>query len=253
MTLHCRMIGPETQSLGAPMPIDPIRHVFYQSISSCPLRCRGVTNDPEAGIIPRSYFWTDSSSKRVSLLIVSKNPAPAPDWETARHRSAGNKDIVALHLSVGQDLFDGSETNSSRYNINLIRRVAGVLGVVPSVQAVFRQAAMTALVKCQSSGRPTDRLHESTISTCMTRHLMREIAHYNPAYLLALGKESFDFLTKPEIQRQHGRAVGKLYHPSWSNMRGGEKAYFEREIPQLRQHYEAALRQHQDIEADLGQ
>ncbi len=217
------------------------RRKLYSDISLCPLQCSGIRNDRSSGIIPRSYYW-DESSKDVSLLIVSKNPGHSPEWERALYARTAPENLAEVHLQVVRDLFDGALSVPSSYHVNLVRRVAAVLGVAETSTEVFRCAAMTALAKCQSFGSKTARIPSQTYTTCAERYLRREIAHFKPVYLLALGTEVFEFLTSSRIAQLHGLKVGKLWHPSWSNMPGGEATYFAQELPALRHEYIEALR-----------
>ena len=217
------------------------RWKLYSEVTRCPLQCRGIRNDRSSGIVPRSFYWSESSGD-VNLLIVSKNPGQSPDWEAALYAQTAPEDLAAVHLQVVHDLFDGTLSVPSSYHVNLVRRVAAVLGVPANATGVFRFAAMTALAKCQSFGSKTARIPDQTYSTCAERFLLQEIRHFKPVYLLALGTEVFEFLTNPRIARLHGLRVGKLWHPSWSNMPGGEAAYFSQELPALHNEYIAALR-----------
>lgn len=209
---------------------------LYREITCCPLQCDGIVNDRRKGIIPRSFYWRGHPSN-VSLLIVSKNPANAPEWERNRYRQTPKDELAEVHLDFAHNVFEGVESVPSRYHYNLINRVAGVLGVGSSPASVFSHAAMTALAKCQSIGDKTARIPDETLKTCSVRYLYREIELFRPVYILALGKEVHEFLRRPDVQAYHGLQVGKLWHPSWSNMPGGEAAYFETEIPSLRDEY----------------
>jgi len=224
------------------MNIQAERLGLYTDIVQCPRQCPGIVNDRRQGLIPRSFYWQSSDSADVSLLIVSKNPASSPAWERDLFARTAPKDLVSAYLQSAGDVFNGVLSVSSSYHSNLIRRVAAVLGVESSPEAVFRHAAMTALAKCQSSGAKTDKIPHVTFETCAETHLFREIAMFRPVYLLALGNEPFEYLTEPRVAARHGLRVGKLWHPSWSNMPGGEAAYFERELPALRREYEACLK-----------
>jgi DNA polymerase len=97
------------------------------------------------------------------------------------------------------------------------------------------------LVKCESAGAKTDKLPIPTAETCADRHLRRELALFQPVYILALGREAFSYLTQPKLKSIVGLPVGELYHPSWSNMRGGEAHYFQTEIPRLHAEFKKAL------------
>ena len=221
---------------------DTERLNLYTDIVQCPRQCPGITNDRRQGLIPRSFYWRSSDGAQVSLLVVSKNPASSPDWERELFARTAPNDLASAYLQSAADVFDGVRSVTSNYHSNLIRRVAAVLGVEPTPEAVFRHAAMTALAKCQSVGAKTAKIPHITFETCAEAHLFREIAMLRPVYLLALGNEAFEFLTESSVAARHGLQVGKLWHPSWSNMPGGEAAYFERELPALRHQYEACLR-----------
>jgi DNA polymerase len=214
---------------------------IFHDIVSCPLSCDGITNDQGVGVIPRS-FYCDPSAKRIELLIVGKNPAHAPEWETQRYARITQGNRAEAHLKIVKELFTGAASVGTGFHSNLIRRVAGVLGVPATFEEVFRRAALTALVKCQSAGLKTASLPVSTVQTCAARHLLREIEHYRPAYLPALGGEVYRFLTGPMLAAKHQLPVGELYHPSWSNMRGGERLYFETAIPRLHAEFVASSR-----------
>ena len=217
------------------------RRKLYSEITLCPLQCSGIRNDRSSGIIPRSFYWGDSSID-VNLLIVSKNPGHSPKWESALYARTAPEHLADVHLQVVRDLFDGMRSVPSSNHVNLVRRVAAVLGVAANSTEVFRYAAMTALAKCQSFGSKTAKIPGQTYSACTERYLRREIEHFKPVYLLALGTEVFEFLTSPRIAQLHGLKVGKLWHPSWSNMPGGEAAYFAQELPALHHEYIGALR-----------
>ncbi|WP_431768166.1 uracil-DNA glycosylase family protein [Pseudomonas hormoni] len=96
-------------------------------------------------------------------------------------------------------------------------------------------------MKCQSGGDKTERLSYETVGTCADTHLFSEIETIRPRFLLALGGEAYNYLMLPVIRARHGLPVGKLYHPSWSNMRGGEARYIDEELSKLRKQYQDAL------------
>ena len=213
----------------------------YQDIVCCARQCSGIRNNQADGIIPRSFLCI-SSPKNVELLIVSKNPANAPDWEIDIYRKHEPEQRAQAHMDVLRDLFWRTRVVNSSFHANLVRRVAGVLGVEPTPDAVFANAAFSALVKCESSGNRSNTLPSFTKATCFDQHFLKEVALFRPCYLLALGDEVYKHLTKPSVAERHGLPVGKLYHPSWSNMRGGEASYFATEIPRLRKEFQRARR-----------
>jgi DNA polymerase len=214
---------------------------IYVQATRCPLQCEGITNDQRNGHIPRSFYWGQGDCD-VSLLVVSKNPAHAPEWESQVYERTPPEQLAQVHWAISHDLFHGVKSVSSQYHVNLVRRVSAVLGVEASAAAVFKRAAMTALAKCQSSGFKTAKIPDRTFATCAERYLFREIEQFRPVYLVALGNEPYAYLTQPSVARRHGLKVGKLWHPSWSNMPGGEAAYFHDELPRLHAEYRECLR-----------
>jgi hypothetical protein len=220
-----------------PVPSDALK--IFTAVVSCPLRCEGIRNEPQRGVIPRSFYF--SGGPDVDLLLVSKNPADAPAWEREKYAALPEAERVAAHLDVVSSLFSGTLAVRSSFHVNLLRRVGAILECEPTFEAVFRRAALTALVKCESSGDKTAKLPLTTTTTCAERHLAQELAYFRPAYILGLGREAFSYLTQPRVQSIVRLPVGELYHPSWSNMRGGESQYFQTEIPRLRREFRAAL------------
>lgn len=214
---------------------------IFSRVASCPLRCNGIKNDPDRGVIPRSFFCL-VPPEDVELLVVGKNPANTPPWEARLYQGRKPEQRATAHIEVVKDLFWGVRGVDSSFHLNLIRRVAGILDVDPSPESVFKRVALSALVKCESSGDKTDALPMDTISTCVEQHFLAEVKTYQPAYLLALGNEVHRYLTRPEVLARHRLPVGKLYHPSWSNMKGGEAMYFATEIPRLRAEFQRARR-----------
>ncbi|HET9215361.1 MAG TPA: uracil-DNA glycosylase family protein [Terriglobia bacterium] len=212
---------------------------IFAAVISCPLRCEGIRNEPQRGVIPRSFYFSDGLG--VDLLLVSKNPADAPAWEREKYAALPEVERVAAHLEVVRSLFTGALAVRSSFHMNLLRRVGAILDCEPTLDAVFARTALTALVKCESSGDKTARLPLTTATTCAERHLAHELAYFRPAYILALGREAFTYLTQPRVQAIVRLPVGELYHPSWSNMRGGESQYFQTAIPRLRREFQAAL------------
>jgi DNA polymerase len=216
------------------------KHELYSSIVSCPLKCSGITNDSQHGIIPRSFYAKDDAD--ITMLIIGKNPGTAPQWETDRYVNKPPIEIAKEHLVVVEGLFDEALRVSSQFHNNLIKRVSFILDVPATPQDVFAHAALSALVKCQSDIDKHAQLPLSTMNTCFHQHLMTELNLYKPKYLLALGSEVFKYLTKPEIKALHKLPVGELYHPSWSNMKGGEENYRKTVLPVLRDQYKAAIK-----------
>jgi DNA polymerase len=192
------------------------------------------------GIIPRSYFVHRDSDK-VTVLIVSKNPGQSPPWEQQIYRGIPAEHRANAHLEMVEKLFTGHAQASSRYFANLLDWMAIVLDVPASFEQVFRHAAMTALVKCQSAGNAHVPLPGETLRTCANRHLFREIELLQPKMLIALSSEIYRYLLRPDVRQRHKLPVGQMWHPSWTNMPGGVAAYKEGPLKALRREYLAAL------------
>ncbi|WPN49109.1 uracil-DNA glycosylase family protein [Pseudomonas sp. P8_241] len=212
---------------------------LYSKIVECPLSCKGITNSPERGIIPRSFYVSENSV--VSMLIIGKNPGKAPEWENDLYKNKSTSEAVKEHLHVVRDLFEEKLNVASNFHKNLISRVAFILDVPATPSDVFRHAALSALVKCQSEESKQAPLPAITMHTCFHKHLKLEIELYRPQYLLALGGEVFRYLSRPEIRTLHQLPVGELWHPSWSNMPGGEENYRNTKLTQLREQYKIAI------------
>ena len=209
---------------------------LYSEVTQCPLACAGIRNDQKNGVIPRS-FYIRSAPRNIEVLIVGKNPGHAPAWESEIVAATNPRDRAQRHLELVAELFEGKRSVGTSFHANLIRRVAGILGVESTFKAVFSKSALTTLVKCESIGDKTKSLPAATRNTCAYRYLLNEIEILRPIYLIALGGEAYNYLTSRKFAAEHGLPVGNLYHPSWSNMPGGEDTYLRTEIPKLRTQY----------------
>jgi len=186
-------------------------------------------------------FYCPFDPSDVTLLIVSKNPGIASPESKALFGGLPPKSFLRQHDEFIRARFEGrNDMISSKFHANIIDWVSVILNVEPTHDAVFKHAAKTALVKCESLDDKQAILLNSTLNECATRWMWREIQIIQPKFLLALGNEVHRFLTKPEIFEQHNLPVGKLQHPSWTNMKGGVKKYKAEVLPLLRQQYLAA-------------
>jgi DNA polymerase len=171
-------------------------------------------------------------------MMVSKNPGMGVPQESDLYKPLSAADRVQAHENFVRRRFEGKNPLiTSTYHANILDWVAIILGVEPTHEAVFSKAAMTALAKCESLVDKTSAIPDSTSMHCSSKFLFREIDLIKPKYLLALGNEVERFLTRPAIQQIHGLPVGKLYHPSWTNMRGGVARYKSEVLPEIRADY----------------
>lgn len=214
---------------------------IYSKVTTCKRGCAGIENKPKEGIIGRS-FYCPSDVAKVTILLVSKNPGQSDPRENALYAPLDGARRVAAHAQFVRDCFAGiNPLVTSQYHARIVRWVSKILDVEATPEAVFAHVAMTALVKCHSGGAKTDRLPDETMRACAGTHLFPEIETIRPRFLLALGNEPYNYLMLPAVRARHGLPVGKLYHPSWANMRGGEDRYIDEELPKLRKQYLDAL------------
>ena len=210
---------------------------LYAKAATCQNGCAGIRNEPERGVIGRSYYCPFDPTD-VNLLMVSKNPGIGCDEENKIYQPLSGKERVFAHEKFVTEAFQGGNRMvTSMYHRNILSWVSIVLGVEDSHDAVFRKAALTALVKCESWEIKTDKLPEPTINRCSDEYLFCEIEIIRPSFLLALGGEVYSYLTDSSIRDRHNLPVGKLYHPSWTNMRGGVEKYKSEALPKLREQY----------------
>lgn len=215
---------------------------LYSEISSCSKRCASINNDAPNGIIGRSYYCP-FDPENVKLLMVSKNPGIGNPLEAKLYKPLSPTERVFAHEKVQTDRFKGgSSLIKSKYHANILDWVSIILGVAPTHDAVFAESAMTAIVKCQSISDKTAKLSPSTIAACTNHFLFRELEEIKPKFLLALGGEAYDFLTNPQIRRFHKLPVEVLYHPSWTNMKGGVENYKRGKLVEIRKSYHEAIR-----------
>ncbi len=224
------------------MPISSALIKIYSEVSVCNDKCASIRNEPENGVIGRSYYCPHNP-KNVSLLMVSKNPAKGHIEEEKMYQMMSGKERVHAHEDFIRAKFEGrNDLIKSRYHENILSWVSIILDVEASHEAVFKKSALTALVKCESISDKTTTLPKSTISNCSEKFLFRELEVIQPSYLLALGREAYSFLESPKIKRLHKLPVGRLYHPSWTNMSGGVEKYKAKTLPCLRKQYIAACK-----------
>lgn len=210
---------------------------FYLEATGCQAHCADIRNDPESGAYPRSFYCPFDPSD-VTILIVSKNPGIASAESKAMFASLPSEDFLLQHDQFIRTRFEGcNDMIKSKFHANLIDWVSVILDVEPTHDTVFKQAAKTALAKCESLKDKQAKLLPATLNECATRWLWREIEIIQPKFLLSLGNEVHNYLTRPEVQQIHNLPVGKLQHPSWTNMRGGVKRYKAEVLPALRQQY----------------
>jgi uracil-DNA glycosylase len=221
---------------------------LYSNVTTCAMRCCGIQNDPANGIMGRSFYCPDESMG-IDILLVSKNPGISDPRENALYSPLNGRDRVRAHEDFVRARFLGSNhIITSRYHANIINWVSVILDVPAEHDAVFSRVAMTALVKCHSANLKTDSLPDATKDTCVNAFLYREIQLLKPKFLLALGGEAFEYLVRPSVVARHRLPVGRLYHPSWSNIRGGVARYVAEELPRLRQQFHHALATQQHVQ-----
>lgn len=210
---------------------------LYSRITVCNRRCAGVENEPATGKMGRSFYCPGKTSD-VDILLVSKNPGISDPRENGLYAPLDERSRVFEHEDFVRKRFLGTNTIiTSQYHANIIAWVSVILGVPTNHASVFSRVAMTALVKCHSAGQKTAALSKETKNICAGAYLYAEIDLIKPKFLLAMGTEAYNYLTIPAVRSKHLLPVGKLYHPSWSNMRGGVTRYVAEVLPKIREQY----------------
>ncbi len=223
------------------MPRSAVLTDLYASVTTCGKRCIGVENDPVKGIMGRSFYCPNEHAG-IDILLVSKNPGISDTRENALYAPLDGHGRVQAHEDFVRARFLGTNhIITSRYHANIIAWVSVILGVPADHNSVFSRVAMTALVKCHSANLQTDSLPDHTKDACANSYLYAEIRLLKPRFLLALGGEAYDYLNDPAVKAKHCLEVGKLYHPSWLNMRGGVKRYIAEGLPSLREQFLQAI------------
>jgi DNA polymerase len=215
---------------------------LYSQVSSCSQNCESIRNEPENGIMGRSYYCP-YNTEDVTLLMVSKNPGIGKPIEADLYKLLSPIQRVTAHEKFVMDRFEGrNNIITSKYHKNILEWVSIILDVAPNHDAVFSKAAMTAMVKCQSVSDKTAKLPPSTVEACTNRFLFQEIEQIKPKLLLALGSEAYRFLNKPQIRERHSLPIAELYHPSWTNMKGGVDTYKKTKLLEIRKYYQEVIK-----------
>lgn len=223
------------------MPTNLELESIYSKITVCNKRCQGIYNEPATGIMGRSFYCPFDVSG-ISLLLVSKNPGISDPRENRIYAPLTDRERVTAHEDFVKRAFLGTnKIITSRYHPNILQWVAIILAVEPTHDAIFRRTAMTALVKCHSEQDKQKGLPKATKDICSDTFLYSEINIIRPNFLIALGKEAYNYLTLSEVQSRHKLPVECLHHPSWPNMPGGVDHYRRSELPRIRKEYLKAV------------
>jgi hypothetical protein len=226
------------------MPYNLELEDIYSKITVCNKRCQGIENKPAIGIMGRGFYCPFDVSG-VSLLLISKNPGISETKENERYAPLTGRQRVNDHEEFIRDIFFERNLiirpSGRRYHKNILEWVAIILGVEPTHDAIFRRTAMTALVKCHSGQNKTDKLADGAQNICGDTFLYSEINIIQPKFLLALGREAYKYLTRPDIKSRHNLPVGRLHHPSWTNMPGGVDHYKRTVLLRIREEYLKAV------------
>lgn len=192
---------------------------FYASVCGCSntsAECPGIINSRVTGWIPRGFLT--AASPPVKLFAVCKNPGHPLHDEAAMYSGKSAAEVATIHLRYASRTFNGGSDHlrgakaSTRFHKNLVRYLAFFLDL--PAEAVFQHVLYTNLVKCSTVGE-RDQLQPKTMNECFTRHLLREIAYFQPKVLLAFGREVERFLIETREQGRHTLPVVYIKHPSY--------------------------------------
>ena len=204
---------------GGPLTIRPEVLALYSQTVGCQntiAQCPGIVRDLARGIPPRG-FYTEAAPGEVQLLLVAKSPGHVIRGETGLYENGSPEDITRAHFAWARrcffesESFDAESRRSLVFHRNILRYVSFFLDV-PEAE-VFRHCAYTNLVKCQTLGEQ-DLLAPSTMRECFSQHFTREVGHFGPRALIALGREPFEFLKRANGQLG-GIPVLYVRHPSY--------------------------------------
>lgn len=243
MTVGCssgfltQLLASDSRPLGFVKTMEKRILKIYSQVTTCKDGCYGIRNEPNNGVIGRS-FYCPFETNNVSLLMVSKNPGIGHFKEKEMYAPLSGEQRVSSHGKYVKSRFRGTNNLiTSTYHQNILEWLSIILGVEPTHDAVFRKSAMTAMVKCESLADKTATMPSNTILNCTEKFLFKEIEAIKPKFLLALGREAFKFLTLKNVIVRHGLPIGKLYHPSWTNMKGGVSKYKSVGLVDLKNQY----------------
>lgn len=156
-----------------------------QRLVSCNLKCEGIRNEPEKGIIPRClYFENPESLKEPDCIIVGINPGISKKREREYYKRVYYEKKKVTY-NVVKRYFE-EKVRKLRYYKRL-RKFANEIGFGTAV-------LWTELCKCENKikGKPPPL---QTFRTCVKNFLQKELELFPKAPIIAVGNQTFQALS----------------------------------------------------------
>jgi len=167
------------------------------NLVNCELRCGGITNDPESGIIPRGLIHEPREGSN-SCIVIGLNPGKCNIEERKYYLKHGIQ-----YESLKKYFFDDSNLHDHPY-FRKTRDLLNLLGFDGNI-------LWTDIAKCECSGK-NGTVPVQTFRVCIDRFLRQEIKQCVYSTIFALGKTAYNFcaLSFPD------RYVVGIPHPTGS-------------------------------------
>lgn len=153
-----------------------------RELVKCPLRCEGIVNSPEKGIIPRCLILEESNLNILGCIIVGINPGSAKRYE---------REAYMKNCSYNQVLYIWQHRIRNLRYYKYSRGLAEKLG--------FRGAILwTEICKCEKRQKQKD-IPIETIRKCINRYLIKELNAVEKTVgaqipIIALGNTAYQIL-----------------------------------------------------------
>jgi hypothetical protein len=166
------------------------------SLVKCTLKCEGINNKPDSGIIPRCLFFEKRSGEKNSI-IIGLNPGKCKTNEKEFYLKNG-----ISYKSINE--FFMSNLKKNRKYFNKTRQLISLLGFTGNI-------IWTDLAKCECIGE-NGSLPMQTYRTCINNFLRKEIELFPDYTIFTLGNFAFNFCS---LSFPHHYILG-LPHPTGS-------------------------------------
>lgn len=198
-------------------------------VSRCAERCRGVTCDRDAGVLPRCLFAepgvNNEGTGRLDngTVVVGLNPGKMKKAEALKVNAL----LDALGRRRDELTADDWRTYTDAYYAWMRATVASTVPYYTMLRLLVRAAGRTGpivwteIIKCQTRTQEVNgnrerrkglyRDHHSTVKRCTSGFLMKELDVVPKDWpILAAGADAFDWLSTSVV----GRTVVGVPHPS---------------------------------------
>lgn len=191
-----------------------------KQLVSCPLKCDGIINSPEKGIIPRCLYMEERNGES-GAIIVGLNPGRSKEKDQNYFLGRNNT------YDVAKEIFFKYYFHHPYYK--RLREIVALLGFSGNI-------LWTELVKCECSGE-NGVIPMQTMRICINRYLKKEIEMFPDYTLFAVGNRAFDICA---VSFPQHFIVG-IPHPTGSygqfpNLKNSVEANAEKYIKILSEH-----------------